>query len=400
MDPINEEVEYEMLYEMKLHEFEELKQNYEEYVESSKELEKEMDSSLKQALGKNQELEKRLNTMELKYKSLQDNYDRLSKEFNSTLTHIQTATNKLSILEENKRHLENENEDLVNKVRILESTEQDLQHQLEQSKEDLIFMKNDLEILQEAKQQEEITLKNEINTLRDDVKRGLARRRRSVNTSDFGMDSSEFHAQEHELQKKEQENLELTVRELAQTISELETENGDLQGELYRIKKRLTNGVIDRSVSLDPIDEVGVLRDELEALNEVIQQKDTELEGMKHLKDLVAEKDERLKLIENQFIEMLSPTFKAANANSIYRMVPSSIKTQSSHLQIDSTTSVMGRLKSFLGSDDAEKLKKELIKMVRVYFAISVSNSFLLIVVVLFCRLVNTKLNETAVFSC
>jgi chromosome segregation ATPase len=366
MDSINEEVEYEMLYEMKLHEFEELKQNYEEYVESSKDLEKELDGSLKQALGKNQELEKRLNTMELKYKSLQDNYDRLSKEFNSTLTHIQTATNKLSILEETKRHLENENEDLVNKVRILESTEQDLQHQLEQSKEDLIFMKNDLEIVQEAKQQEENTLKNEINTLRDDVKRGLARRRRSVNTSDFGMDSSEFHAQEHELQKKEQENLELTVRELAQTISELEAENGDLQGELYRIKKRLTTGVIDRSVSLDPIDEVGVLRDELEALNEVIQQKDTELEGMKHLKDLVAEKDERLKLIENQFIEMLSPTFKAANANSIYRMVPSSIKTQSSHLQIDSTTSVMGRLKSFLGSDDAEKLKKELIKMVRV----------------------------------
>ena len=217
--------------------------------------------------------------------------------------------------------------------------------------------------------------------------------RSSIKAADFGMDPLEFNEQENELQKKEQENLELTVRELAVTINELESENSDLQGQIYHLKKRLSNGVVDRRGSVDSLDEMNVLRDEIEALNEVIQQKDNELEEMNHLKEQLEDKDERLRLIEKEFMEMLTPTFKAAKADTFYRMVPSSIKQHSTHLQIDSTTSVMGRLKSFLGSDDSEKLKKELIKMVRLceYF------SFIFLI---FLRWGSMRPKETAPSNC
>lgn len=364
LDP---DVDYEREYELKLHEMEQLKHSYDEYVESSREYERELETQLRQSDARHQELEKKIQVSELKYRSLQDNYDRICRDFTSTITNLQALQNSMVIIEDNNRKLENENEQLINHVRVLQTTEQDLIHKMNAYQEEIIFLKNDVEQLQENKINIENSLKNEILTLKEDVKRGLNHRRRKshLNKPDFGMDSLDFNTQESELLAQTQENLELTVRELATVISELEAENADLQGQLFQAKKRLANGVVDRSLSLDPTDEVVVLlKEEIEGLREVIAQKDTELAHFAHLQEVIEEKDERLRLIEKEFMEMLTPTFKAAKADTFYRMVPSSVGQNGSHLQIDSTTSVMGRLKSFLGTDDAEKLKKELIKMV------------------------------------
>ena len=100
-------------------EYDRLKQAYDEYIETSKEIEKELEDSLAQS-------EKVIAELKNKKLSLEAQLSASRKEENGLQEEIKKTKNRLSTVESEKLQLELSNEGLVDKVRILEATEEDL----------------------------------------------------------------------------------------------------------------------------------------------------------------------------------------------------------------------------------------------------------------------------------
>eukprot|EP01039_Chlorochromonas_danica_P001554 gene1554-1693_t len=128
-------------------ELETLQRSFDEYVESSKELENEMDKSLSIAERELKEKDQKIQFSESKIKELVEEYTRLKKVNGNLQEQSLSAKAKLASLEDSKRNLEVKTEDLSNQVRILKASEEDLQHKLLEAEEDIIFLNNDIEDL-------------------------------------------------------------------------------------------------------------------------------------------------------------------------------------------------------------------------------------------------------------
>lgn len=108
---------------MKQVEYDRLKQAYDEYIETSKEIEKELEDSLAQS-------EKVIAELKNKKLSLEAQLSASRKEENGLQEEIKKAKNRLNVVESEKLQLELSNEGLADKVRILEATEEDLKVRL------------------------------------------------------------------------------------------------------------------------------------------------------------------------------------------------------------------------------------------------------------------------------
>ena len=104
-------------------EYDRLKQAYDEYIETSKEIEKELEDSLAQS-------EKVIAELKNKKLSLEAQLSASRKEENGLQEEIKKAKNRLNVVESEKLQLELSNEGLADKVRILEATEEDLKVRL------------------------------------------------------------------------------------------------------------------------------------------------------------------------------------------------------------------------------------------------------------------------------
>jgi chromosome segregation ATPase len=107
----------------KQNELEALQKAYDDFVESSKEFEGELEQELKDAADKLSDVTLKKTQADTKLSGVQERVIQLSKELQLIQNELMNAKIVLSSAEESKKSLENRNESLLDKVRILEATE-------------------------------------------------------------------------------------------------------------------------------------------------------------------------------------------------------------------------------------------------------------------------------------
>ena len=146
---------YEEILLQKNREYEDLKSQFDEFIEASKEIELDL-------VGRNTELDRKKNIFEEKCSALQTKLDSLNIEGVKLANELEKQIKKVAQYEANKRILEQTNDDLSSKLRVLEATEDDLTHRLQSLQEDSVLLKNDILDLNEAHQESESRLKSEL----------------------------------------------------------------------------------------------------------------------------------------------------------------------------------------------------------------------------------------------
>lgn len=106
-------------------ELEALQKSYDDYVESSKEFEGELEHALKEAEDKLLEVTAKKQQSEAKLATSQAKSAQLSKEILSVQNDLKKARDRVGLMDESSKKLETANDSLLEKVRILESTEGD-----------------------------------------------------------------------------------------------------------------------------------------------------------------------------------------------------------------------------------------------------------------------------------
>eukprot|EP00598_Pedospumella_elongata_P003633 CAMPEP_0184967160 /NCGR_PEP_ID=MMETSP1098-20130426/636_1 /TAXON_ID=89044 /ORGANISM="Spumella elongata, Strain CCAP 955/1" /LENGTH=1639 /DNA_ID=CAMNT_0027488573 /DNA_START=77 /DNA_END=4996 /DNA_ORIENTATION=+ len=165
--------------EQKQKQLDDLQKSFNEYVESSKELEAELDQALEEAAEKLDKSAEREAAAEQKAAELQKKVEDLTKTLNSRPTPTMNGSNEEFYYK--IRSLENENEELSNQVRILESSVEDYEHRIQGLEEDAVFLKTDLEESEVARTDLEAELKGEIEALEKKLAISDADRRKLSN---------------------------------------------------------------------------------------------------------------------------------------------------------------------------------------------------------------------------
>src|SRR5207244_2839238 len=119
--------------------------------ESSKELEAELESALTEAEAKLVSINKKKAAADDKINELTEKNTQLMKDYNKCFAELSQLRDSSGGSDESRRTLENTNEELANKVRMLEATEEDLRHKLSNVEEDMVFLQGDLNDLNVAK---------------------------------------------------------------------------------------------------------------------------------------------------------------------------------------------------------------------------------------------------------
>lgn len=104
-------------------ELEALQKSYDDFVESSKDFEGELEQELKDAADKLSDVTLKKSQSDAKLSGVQEKVIQLSKELQQTQNELGKVRIRISTAEESKKFLENSNESLLDKVRILEATE-------------------------------------------------------------------------------------------------------------------------------------------------------------------------------------------------------------------------------------------------------------------------------------
>ena len=155
--------------EAKISEYEQLKNEYDDFLESSAQIEKELEDNLAVSEQKCADLAKKKSIAEEKFAAIQEKYSQSLRDVSSMQTELGKIREKLSAVEENKRTLESANEDFREKVRILEATEEDLLHKLQHAEEEIIFLQSDIEELQTERIESEKRLKGELTDIQAEL---------------------------------------------------------------------------------------------------------------------------------------------------------------------------------------------------------------------------------------
>jgi len=142
----NEEIEFwKNKYTTTKSELDELEENFNEFQESSKQLEKEQEAQVKRLEQQNKDVTKKLETLQNRNEENLRQY----KSASQSITTLQDELNKLKeervIMLEVKRKLEQENDDLLRKERILTTSVQDLIEKYDKTIEEKVIIKNELE---------------------------------------------------------------------------------------------------------------------------------------------------------------------------------------------------------------------------------------------------------------
>lgn len=176
----------------KENQYNELQTSYNEYVESSAALEQELQKTLDETSSKlanitdkEKSAKKIITELEKKVAFLKtDNTQKLNliRNYESSFSANNVSLSNMDELKDRVKKLENENENLLNQVRILEASEVDVNDKLGRFEEESIMLKSDVEFLTSARYELEETVKeyekklasNAVNTnsitISDDVK--------------------------------------------------------------------------------------------------------------------------------------------------------------------------------------------------------------------------------------
>jgi len=151
-----------------------LRAQYDSFVESSKELEEVLEQELKDASKSLDEAVKKKAAAEDKAAATWENYSNLMKEQEKAQQDLTKTKEKLAQLDAERVRLENDNNELQQRVRILEETEEDLKHKLETAHEDVIFIQGDLEEAKAAKEESEKSLRAELARIQQSTHHSVA----------------------------------------------------------------------------------------------------------------------------------------------------------------------------------------------------------------------------------
>lgn len=152
--------------EKKNQELEALQKSFDDYLESSKDLEAELEKSLADTELRLQASETRRRAAEEKLRTIQEQWTNVGKQSESLHLELTTLKDKVAQLEDSKRKMEIENEDLIGQVRVLEANEETLTSKLNNALEDAILSKTELMDLKMITKDKEAALRDEIDDLK------------------------------------------------------------------------------------------------------------------------------------------------------------------------------------------------------------------------------------------
>jgi hypothetical protein len=150
-------------------ECEALKKTFDEFVESSKELENELETELEHTKEKLARANTEKVVAEKRLLLLQEKIEELGTERAKLLETISSLHEQLSQAESEKKKLETENSYLEQQVRILETSEEDLRYKITEAEESVIFLKEDLELERSERKETEDQLRLELSTLKSEM---------------------------------------------------------------------------------------------------------------------------------------------------------------------------------------------------------------------------------------
>lgn len=157
-------------------ELRQVQESFDEYTQSSHELEQELEQELARAEAKSALLGGRAQQLERDLFSAREKLESALQQAHTFERELGSLRTELALALEAKRRLEQEQDDLVTHVRILQATEEDLRHKMEREMEEKVFLVSDQEELQrehelaaERFRTEIVDLKSELYALQQKV---------------------------------------------------------------------------------------------------------------------------------------------------------------------------------------------------------------------------------------
>lgn len=227
---------------IKVAELESLKKSYEDFIESSGSLEKELEDALKDSEDKCIELSKKKAIAEEKFSQLQDKYSTSGAQLINCQKEVSNLTEKLMQAESKKIELERIVDELQEMVRILETTETDLTHKVQIAEEDIIFLHTDLEEAKAASNDNEHRLKAELTELQAELARFEANGSHPVDGIEGAIKGAHETAIDDEEKQRQLElidELEIEVEDLTERLTLSEQQNQQLNEEVSRLADEL-----------------------------------------------------------------------------------------------------------------------------------------------------------------
>ena len=212
----------------KQNELDMITRSFEEFMESSREVEKEFEGMLTDTEQKLNESKLKNRQLEEKLSTSQAALANVNKEINKLSSDYQAANKKYLESENRKTSIECENDMLKEKWRILESTEEQLRANLERVEEDLVFVQSDLDVLQMSSQENERRDAETIMELRQEIVLAQQRLLRAETKAGIGI-NGELVADDMEVEQEEE-------REEGGRIAELEAANVELQSHIDELR--------------------------------------------------------------------------------------------------------------------------------------------------------------------
>jgi chromosome segregation ATPase len=254
-----------------------VQRSFDEYVESSKELESELEIALEESEAKIAELTKKKVASDERAKDLNDRLGQTSKEFSKCQTDLIIARENEAKADELKKLLEVANEDLNNRVRILEATEEDLKHKLSNMEEDIVFLQGDLQGMDNVK----IEIEDKMNREITELKKALEEMKINVddsakNVPTVSEDNSDLLETLTNEMNKAIEALQIELSEAKKRSLDVDAQNIDLcktveslQAELSEMTSRSTEAEAQNNELMEELTKV---TEEVVTLQDTIRQ--------------------------------------------------------------------------------------------------------------------------------
>jgi chromosome segregation ATPase len=376
----------------KQQQLDELQQSFDELqqlVESSKELEAELETALEEESAKSQKLAEAEQYANNKAANLQLKVDQLNKDLQRSSINGQSGDAD----EQNAkvRRLEIENENLQNQVRVLESTEEDLLHKLQNMEEDVIYLKSDVESLQlesgaegDDLRRRVLLLETEKKALMDEVAGITAAYMAQPDTLDT---KKEEHDKVQMLLFKQDKDIDFiksTLNSIAEENWEHDHRHSDspaLRNASGRVEELMRKMAILESEHAEMAEQHSSMKLELEQgghhETEDLRYHVTKQEG--HI-DFLNQKLRELE-VSNEKLETKAkaPKFEQRGQFFSNKNTASSSNTATSVVHIDSTTTTCRHVTMLIaGTEDSGVLKDELLRLARQYDGLRNCNTRLL----------------------
>ncbi|CAG9323119.1 unnamed protein product [Blepharisma stoltei] len=170
---MEEEVNYKSLYEEKYEELESFKKDFEEYQESNKRFELEVEEELEQLMVSKLELEREKKTLQEKLEKSKASLMKKSKELEFLSQRLKTTSSsssgEIEALKQRLKEVETENEALKTRVREKDQNIGDLTKFYHKTLEELALAGSELERFRSRKDEESQRLKDHVNELTQEL---------------------------------------------------------------------------------------------------------------------------------------------------------------------------------------------------------------------------------------